>query len=551
MTIHIKLLSFKHRKNNLIGLYITVMMFYTQNILSQGWQWSYATGGWGYETQDIEIDKYGNVYQFGEFEGVMNVNGISYVSNGSNDCYIQKIDANGNLIWFKQLKGYYSSGRDKIYDFMIDELTEDIYIVGKAKQSLEIDSYNINTTTGLYICKIDLNGNVKWIKNGFMFADPGFGTIVKTSQNGLLLNEISTYSNGHNNYLSYLDTSGSLIIFNPWASGAIINMEFESRPNENYILGSIYFDSIYSDTNMVDTLVFSPDSGKTAFIGAIDSVGRLTKFKEFKSIEGVGIGGLSKLMDNSVAFYGKFSDSMTVDYQKYYGVRSTFFLGRIDTSGMVSWLRTFYDYSTHDSSIWVNSIYSYHNTIYLSGDFTGTLRIDSYTITAGNSGNSANSFVARFDSDGNCMGLIHVGPSQRGNCAIDAQGSVFLSAEFWNSIQIGSDIHTCNGQVDVFVAKADSINGLKYVSSNRKSGLVIYRNPTSGTFSIKVPDVFSEINELDMEVFDTSGKLVRHFHLIKDEQPYSFNFTELPSGVYTVIITDGSIKSAGRLVLEK
>lgn len=114
---------------------------YVQKLDSNGnFIWAIEIGG---NSEDkgisIKVDKHGNVYTAGYFQGVVNFNpGVAntwLTSTGSVDVFVQKLSPNGNLIWVRKVGG---SSYDRPY-------------------ALAIDRSNNLITTGTFIGTVDFD----------------------------------------------------------------------------------------------------------------------------------------------------------------------------------------------------------------------------------------------------------------------------------------------------------------------------------------------------------------------------------------------------------
>ena len=128
-----------------------------------------GTSGGSYDSK-IAIDALGNVYSTGNFGGTFDFDpGIGVYnlsSNGVEDIYISKLDANGNFLW---AKSFGESNTDYVFSIAID-LNNNIYTTGTFQNTIDFDPnggvFNL-TSNGLddnFICKIDQNGNFQWAK---------------------------------------------------------------------------------------------------------------------------------------------------------------------------------------------------------------------------------------------------------------------------------------------------------------------------------------------------------------------------------------------------
>ncbi|WP_020468820.1 SBBP repeat-containing protein [Zavarzinella formosa] len=121
----------------------------------------------------VTTDAAGNVYVTGDFSGTVDFDPspdltTNLTSAGGFDAFVMKLDANGNLVWARQLGGTASDiGRGVAVDGL-----GDVYTTGRFTGSGDFDpGAGISTLTGsgsavtsAYVSKLDANGNLIWAK---------------------------------------------------------------------------------------------------------------------------------------------------------------------------------------------------------------------------------------------------------------------------------------------------------------------------------------------------------------------------------------------------
>lgn len=139
----------------------------------------------------IDVDSFGNVYVAGEYQadadfdpnsGVFNMS-----SNGISDAFIQKLDAEGNLVWAKSIGG---PSNERATSIHVDRYN-DIYITGSFKSTVVDFDPSSNTSFDLitngdrdiFIEKLDAEGNFLWAKS---YGGPGYdrGNAITTDSYG-------------------------------------------------------------------------------------------------------------------------------------------------------------------------------------------------------------------------------------------------------------------------------------------------------------------------------------------------------------------------------
>ena len=132
--------------------------------------WAKSIGGSGNDDGlSIATDVSGNIYTTGSIEGSVDLDpgpGVfNLTANGSNDCFILKLDSNGSFIWAKRFGGV---GSDK-GNSITNDLSGNVYTTGYFTQSIDFDTgigtFNLIANGGgrdCFILKLDSNGSFLW-----------------------------------------------------------------------------------------------------------------------------------------------------------------------------------------------------------------------------------------------------------------------------------------------------------------------------------------------------------------------------------------------------
>ena len=224
---------------------------------------------WGYS---ISIDPLGNVFTTGyffntvDFDPGTGVNNLS--SNGGQDIFIQKLDANGNFIWAKNIGGSSYDGGISI----TTDGTGHIYTTGYFKNTADFDpsigitNLTSNGSNDIFVQKLDASGNLVWAKSiGGSSNDVGTSIGVDTSGNvyttgffdgtidfdpGVGIHNLT--SNARDIFIQKLDANGNFI----WAK----NMGGTNSDRAN----SITLDAsgnVYTTGEFRNTVDFDPGTG--------------------------------------------------------------------------------------------------------------------------------------------------------------------------------------------------------------------------------------------------------------------------------------------------
>ncbi|MBK9411947.1 MAG: SBBP repeat-containing protein [Bacteroidetes bacterium] len=129
-------------------------------------KWLRNAGGTGGDVgYGVAVDNQHNCYVTGEIEDVAHFSSsVSLTSNGGNDIFISKYNANGSLVW---AKSFGSTESDKGYSLMTNS-NGDVFLTGFYSAHIYFDNIHL-TPAGLgdvYTMKLNSSGVVQWAKKG-------------------------------------------------------------------------------------------------------------------------------------------------------------------------------------------------------------------------------------------------------------------------------------------------------------------------------------------------------------------------------------------------
>jgi hypothetical protein len=153
---------------------------------------------------DIAIDPLGNILITGSFDGTVDFDpgpGTFTMTSVNEDIFVSKFNANGNLIWAKQMGG---SSTDIGYGIAVD-LSGNVYTTGTFFFTGDFDpgpgtfSLTANSYFEVFVSKLDAAGNFVWAKQmgGSIAYDRGFDIAVDTIKN--------VYTTGQFSYIGDFD----------------------------------------------------------------------------------------------------------------------------------------------------------------------------------------------------------------------------------------------------------------------------------------------------------------------------------------------------------
>ena len=153
--------------------------------------WAKSIGGSaGDYPYSINVDIDGNVYTAGQFAGTADFDpGLgtsSFLSKGSHDIFVSKLDSSGNYLWAKSMGGEIE---DVAYSLTVDSVGN-VSTTGRFKGTADFDpglgTFNLvsNGLFDVFISKLDSSGNYLWAKSiGGLTDDTGRSITTDTSGN--------------------------------------------------------------------------------------------------------------------------------------------------------------------------------------------------------------------------------------------------------------------------------------------------------------------------------------------------------------------------------
>lgn len=379
--------------------------------------------------QDITTDVSGNIYSIGKFYETLDFDagaGSTYLtSQGYDDIFFMKQDANGNLIWAHSLGQAYSESAGSI--------------------------------------AVDGNGNV-YVAGSFQVTadfDPGAGTFDLTS--------IGDYDN----FVLKVDSNGNFLWakrFGSTASDIIKSIQVDA--NNNVLLCGWFQQSCDFDPGLGDVSVTS--AGLTDFyILKLDSNGDYLKVSRIGGAQSESFINFTIDNANNIIVAGTFSGTVDFDpsngtqYLTSQGLEDLFVL-KLDTDLAFSWVKSMGGTS---SSIRGEDIEFANNKLYVTGEFWESIDFDpgagSQILTS--TASSADVFILQLDANGNYVMSTSIGGSDNEfgtNIHVDNASNIYVSGLFNGTTDFdpsaGTLSHTSFGGNDGFILKINDSNELQW-----------------------------------------------------------------------------------------
>lgn len=354
---------------HIIKIGILACLFLVKPLNAQDFEWAKSFGGTASdEGQSISIDALGNVYTTGSFQGTVDFDpgtGISNItSEGGNDIFVQKMDAEGKFIWVKSFAG--ASSNQSLCNSV--DASGNVYTIGYFGGTVDFDpglgtlNLTSNGSNDVFVQKLNASGEFQWAKSfGGTNSNIAYSVTVDAAGNVYTLGTFqgtvdldpsiqsaTITSKGLTDiFVQKLNTSGEF----QWAKSfgsTNVDRGFSITVD---LLGNIYttgyFSGITDFDPGVETTTLNPNGLSDVFVHKMDAAGNFQWVKNFGVMSSESF-GYSITVDASGNTYttGRFLG--TVDFDpgvETYNLTSAgsddVFVQKIDASGNFLWARSF------------------------------------------------------------------------------------------------------------------------------------------------------------------------------------------------------------------
>jgi len=420
--------------------------------------WSRSFGGFSDDFAfDVYVDELGNVYSTGISGGI----------------FINKIDNNGNISWFRTLVGSGSG-----FSIVVDD-EGSVFVTGPFQGTVDFDpgagTYNLTSSGGrdVFIIKLDINGNFVWAKKiGGASVDESYKIAVDQGGNAYVTGMYSgtvdfdpgagtnnlTSAGGGDIFVCKLDTDGNFL----WAKsmggiGGEIGMSVALDENGNIYTTGGFSGTADFDPGVGEASLVSAEGGD-GFISKLDSNGNFVWAQNI-SMMGTEVGMEIALDDTGYVFatgiIGPFGNNDV-------------FLTKLNPNGDLVWVKTLGgSYSDFGYGIAMDG----SGNVFITGSFAGTVDFDPGVGTNNlSAAGSDDIYISKLDNDGNFVwakSLGGVGYDSGEAIAVDDVGNVYLAGEFSDTVDFdpgpGTDNLTSAGFIDAFISKFTFTPQIHYV----------------------------------------------------------------------------------------
>lgn len=532
-----------------------------------GWLGRVAGSGFD-QVWDLHIDDSDHTFIAGSFTGTTQFIGdnetLTVASNGDQDAYMVKFNADGSVAWYVTFGGV---DEDYCYGVTTDS-DDNVFIAGAFKGTVDFDpngSGNVKTAVDnfdMYISKYNKEGEYLWTKvigSGSVDEAKSITTDVNDDvyvtgrflkrtdfDPGSGVAELNGANSTPDAFVLKLDNDGNY----EWA-----HRLGSSSGNE---LGEDILDgrdgSIVVSGGFTGTVDFDPGSGVSELFGGglleiffvkIDYNG---DFRWVKSFEGDGYETCQDIAidhDGNIYATGFFRDE--VDFDTGSGVTlftaeaaEDSFIAKLNPQGNTVWAKQIGSPNAEWSfGIAVDEL----GDVYTTGFFGGTVDFDPGSgVHQVSSTGLEDVFITKFTTDG-----IFKWAKQLGGTGSDAgygievgdNGDVFVLGNHWDMADLDPESSVLNvgtnGSSDAFLIKINQ-EVISFINDYHtpRSSYSIFPNPSIGDLTIQR---LESADAFYIEVFNINGNRVGQYSILSN---HSLDLSRLNPGMYTVVIYDKS-----------
>lgn len=548
-------------------LYFSILtIFLSSQIFAQSYNhvWSSPYGGIGEDVvRAMSVDDEGNTYTTGYFTDFADFDPgdgeTILTANGFYDIFVQKIDADGNLVWAKSMGGPFFD-----YGTGIETDAEgNVYVTGVFQETVDFDpseeTFELvsNGAEDIFVLKLDTDGNFVWAGS---MGGPAYeeATSIGIDENGGIY--VSGYFNEPGDYdpgiLEYTLTSNGgqdafVVKLTPegglaWARSyggpdQVISLGMDVAPN-----GDIFLTGMYSGTANFDPTGNSNQErtansdGHDSYVLKLNSLGEFFYVAVFGGSQGDTSWDVAIDNDGNAYAAGGFQDTFV------YGLESLtsednedVFVVKVDAFGNINWARGIHG-TDFQNAYDVNTDPS--GNVLIAGYFNGTADFDpseeeDMSMTK-ESTEPFDAFFAVFNTDGNYVYAAQFGGSNftdHHGIDSDLDGNLYLAAAFQNTVDLNpnpdqTDESSVVAFRDSYVIKMEPITvGLLQVEPLK--AIAVYPNPARDNIELTLS---ASAQNPEYFIFDVRGAQVLSGNI--SAPMGKVDVSELPAGTYVVMV---------------
>ncbi|PKR81057.1 hypothetical protein CW751_05590, partial [Brumimicrobium salinarum] len=384
-------------------------------------QWAFKLGGTSADyVYDVAVDNGGNLYVSGAFQNTVDfdpsVNTVSLTAVDSQDGFVAKYDANGALIWVRQIGG---TSQQDAYSVTVD------------------NAGNVYTTGSFY---------------GTVDFDPGAGVENLSAQNAF------------DAFVLKLDNNGDFIWVRQLKGNSEISaVDIQLDNNDNAFVVGYFHETIDFDPNASNFSMTSSVGFVDAFFMKLDNLGDFVWAKQIGGSGNANTLSISISALGDLYLAGEFKS--TADFDPNAGTtnlnslgNNDAYLAKYDNDGNLVWVNQL---GGTDRSAARDIALSANDQVYVTGYFKGTVDFNMGGTPNSVTSNGQNDvFIAQYDDNGVFVDVNGFGSSTGSDIGftvdVDVNGFVYVGGDFQETVdfdpRVGVNNLTATG-TDGFVIK--------------------------------------------------------------------------------------------------
>ncbi|MCF8461678.1 MAG: T9SS type A sorting domain-containing protein [Flavobacteriales bacterium] len=570
------------RKFILVGLVLNLSVLHVTTVCGQNWEWatSIVTGG-QIEPSSICMDLDDNLYVAGRFfsRSYCHFGGDSINQYYLNSTFVTKLNSEGDFQWV--IKGgannsEQTNGSSVSFNPHSDSLLVHSAFWGPYHKIGDCYLTDGGTTSHggnggpfyYHLTHHDLqDGACNQLRTSFSLSmnimdfdeeGSGYGFVSPKGYPGAVYNGIAVDSGLYMVKINAIDFS------NVWTKQIFYDDQYGWSTTLKYSKGNLYLIGrlgVGSTTLFADTSITSSTS-YDAFIAKFDTTGTLCWVK--KPIDGLTYPSTITSFDTdgfgNIYVLGRFYNPVSFGETVLTPPdTASWFLSKLDENGGLLWLRQMDVYGGEPGYPKIKT--DREGNSYLVGGFSGRMEFEQYTFET----ESALGIVGKFDSDGNCVGVLTYSTripdwivipvlDDGGNCYVAGTFSgpaKFGAFEMSTPISVYAYGNLTHYATNTFMAKANFNESSWEDALEMESDLFILPNPTSEFCTVQVPLDFIGQSGLTVKFFDILGNLVLEVEANEGSEWVKLNVGKLSVGVYVIRLGNNTVERKGKLVIHK
>jgi Secretion system C-terminal sorting domain len=536
--------KFHPRISAFLRLLAVCVVFAALRSPAQTLDWAARTGGPGEDVaKSMVVDQQGNVLVTGYFQNALDLDpgpgSIPTTSAGGFDAFVQKFDADGNLLWARH---WGSPGVD--YPVCVSaDLQGNVYVAGTFTETVDFDpgpDTAFKSTAGvlrydMFVSKFSASGDFLWVQQitGSGVEQPRalevgvFGNIYLLGYFTQMIDadpgpgqQMFTSSGVANIILEKLNSDGEL----QWAQ-----VTGSAGTDVGFAMTLDITENVYFTGSFDGQMDFDPGPGALLLTSAGDWDIFVTKRSSQGALQwAVRMGGVDMFEsgydiavddDGNVITVGSFQG--VVDFDPGPGNVSLapvgiddIFVQKLNPAGELIWVERIggsgADFANSvavrsDGGVDVSGYFS--NTVDFDPDPAGTFEL---TVPASN--NVQQAYLCRLRADGSFGRAVQFGGCTaviNHSIALDGDDRVFVAGHLENQVDLdpGAPIasFTSAGSYDAFVLRLNDAT-IGFDESPVASTLQVYPNPATNAITVELTS--SEVGN-NYQLLDAAGRLVQ------------------------------------------